>query len=568
MGSQTDSLLLSRALRQFNAEVFLHPVWFRFACRDTAFSAESIWPLLQSVDDMRSSGDFYSACSLLLLCAALQARLNDDQGALQSIELELKLARRYHLWQCVVWGYWGAAAICAQQGAFRRSTGYLVKLCDTIKSGGDWVLANLIEMICQTVDRIGDAERKPVPISDLALPADHWLQVAMEGLFQWGKVPPGTIPEYPAERGAPQVSSPRGWRSFWLKTLGWLGLEQEPAWTGTEAAFGELMAPASPPPTAREAETPISSPQIVAQPAAEKQIEPQIAPPSAPQIPPKPAPQIAQEIAPQLAPQIAPTPEPFERSESGLEMQFYFLGSFRVYQDEQPFTDWPSQKSLSLLKYLAANQGKPIPKDILMEHFWADTDAEVARRNLHQAIYALRQALKRGRPDFPYILFENDCYRLNPDLAIWLDFEEFEKHVRAARRLQATGSMVRVIDEYGIAEALYQGDFLEEDLYDDWPNTQRVYYRNMYLELLGQLSVYHFEQKQYYAAIILCQKTLAKDNCAEQAYRCLIECYLAQGQRQLAAREYLNCVQVLKKELNLPPSEETRALYQQILARK
>ncbi|MBE0699204.1 MAG: winged helix-turn-helix domain-containing protein, partial [Anaerolineaceae bacterium] len=247
-------------------------------------------------------------------------------------------------------------------------------------------------------------------------------------------------------------------------------------------------------------------------------------------------------------------------------LAFYFLGSFRVFQDDQQVSDWSSQRSLSILKYLAANHDKPVGKDILMDQFWAEADSEVARRNLHQAIYALRQALKPGRPDFAYIKFENDCYLLNPELHIWLDFEAFEKHHQAARRMDDAGQMEAAIAEYSIAEEYYHGDFLEDDLYEDWPNSNRVFYRAMYLDLLDHLSGYCIEHNQYSPAILLCKKILAKDNCAEQAYRALIQCYLAQGQRQLAVREYQNCVVNLKSELNLAPSPETQALYQRIFS--
>jgi DNA-binding SARP family transcriptional activator len=40
--------------------------------------------------------------------------------------------------------------------------------------------------------------------------------------------------------------------------------------------------------------------------------------------------------------------------------------------------------------------------------------------------------------------------------------------------------------------------------------------------------------------------------------------YLAQGQRQLALRQYQVCIQNMKEELGVEPSQPTRALYHQI----
>lgn len=201
-----------------------------------------------------------------------------------------------------------------------------------------------------------------------------------------------------------------------------------------------------------------------------------------------------------------------------------------------------------------------------MDVFWPDADPEAARRNLHQAVYCLRQTLRRGQPDFQHIQFENDCYLLNLEMDIWLDSEEFEKHVQAGRRLEAAGQPTEAMAQYGIAEGLYQGDFLEEDLYEDWLSLQREHIRNMYLDIVDRLSEYYVQQAEYTPVIALCQKALAQDNCHEEAHRRLMQCYVAQGQRHLAVRQYQTCVQVLKEELDLTPSEETVALYWRITA--
>jgi DNA-binding SARP family transcriptional activator len=242
----------------------------------------------------------------------------------------------------------------------------------------------------------------------------------------------------------------------------------------------------------------------------------------------------------------------------------YCLGPFRVYQNDQLITDWESLKARSILKYLTAHRGAPIAKDILMDVFWSDADPEAARRNLHQAIYSLRQTLRRGHPEFQHIQFENDCYLLNPEMDIWLDCEEFEKHVQVGQRMEAAGRPAEAMAEYGIAEGLYQNDFLEEDLYEDWPRLHREHIRNMYLDSVDRLSGYYVQQGEYTPAIALCQKVLAQDNCHEEAHRRLMLCYLAQGQRHLAVRQYQFCVQALKEELDLAPSEETVALYRRI----
>jgi DNA-binding SARP family transcriptional activator len=87
----------------------------------------------------------------------------------------------------------------------------------------------------------------------------------------------------------------------------------------------------------------------------------------------------------------------------------------------------------------------------------------------------------------------------------------------------------------------------------------------MYLDIADRLSEYYFQQGEHAAAVTLCQKILAQDNCHEQAHRRLMECYQIQGQRRLAVRQYQLCVQTLKTELDVPPSMETQTLYEKIM---
>ena len=120
------------------------------------------------------------------------------------------------------------------------------------------------------------------------------------------------------------------------------------------------------------------------------------------------------------------------------------------------------------------------------------------------------------------------------------------------------------MEAYSVAVSFYQGDFLEEDLYEDWPTTPRDNMRNLFITIANRLGEYYREQAEHTAAIALSQVILTKDNCNEEAHRRLMRCYTAMGQRHLATRQYLSCVQALRVELDLAPSEETTELHRQL----
>ena len=243
----------------------------------------------------------------------------------------------------------------------------------------------------------------------------------------------------------------------------------------------------------------------------------------------------------------------------------YCLGSFRMYLYDRMITNWPSGKGKGIFKYMVANRGRPILKDILMDVFWRNADPEAARNNLNVAMHGLRQALRAARPNFPYILFQNGQYLLNQDMMVWVDFEQFVQHYEAGQRLERRGKLGEALSEYETAEGLYQGDFLEEDLYEDWPILRRESLKDTYLVILDRLSRYYLEEKRYALCIHLCQKILVKDECREDIHRRLMRCYSRQGQRNLAQRQYnMMCVEALARVLDISPMQETVALYQQI----
>jgi DNA-binding SARP family transcriptional activator len=238
----------------------------------------------------------------------------------------------------------------------------------------------------------------------------------------------------------------------------------------------------------------------------------------------------------------------------------YCLGLFQVYLDDKLVEEWPGHKALSVFKCLLLNRRRRMLKDVLYEHFWPDLDPEACRRNLHQAIYSLRHALRRHSPDVPYLLFEDDCYLLNPDLEIWVDAEAFDEHAIAGQRLEASRRPDTAITEYGLAEALYCGHLFEDCLYEDWVGIERERLRGAHVHVAARLADMFIERRDYSAAIALCQKALILDRCDEAAHRRLMHCYAAQGQRHLALRQFRVCVEALRADFNLAPSEETIAL--------
>jgi DNA-binding SARP family transcriptional activator len=239
------------------------------------------------------------------------------------------------------------------------------------------------------------------------------------------------------------------------------------------------------------------------------------------------------------------------------------LGRLRVRLDDVAVDVRPSSRGRSLFKYLVTHRDPWPLREQLMDTFWPEAAPAAARNSLNVAVHGLRRAF-RDSARGPVVVLEDGAYRLGPQLRLWLDSDEFEHHVAGGRQLEAAGVPAAAAAEYERALALYQGDFLADDPYEEWPATTREHLLLDYLDVLDRLSAIWFDGHQYGASVALCRLLVERDPCREDGHRRLMRCYSRQGQPHLALRQYQACADALDRDLGVEPDPATVALAEQI----
>jgi DNA-binding SARP family transcriptional activator/tetratricopeptide (TPR) repeat protein len=230
-----------------------------------------------------------------------------------------------------------------------------------------------------------------------------------------------------------------------------------------------------------------------------------------------------------------------------------FLGRAEVGVDDRPLAI-ESRPALSLLGCLALQEGRPVRRDKLAGMLWPDSDETSARTNLRQALWRLRQGLADAGLDPDAVL---DTSRTAIGLAldqVWVDCIEFE------RPLPATASDQALIEKV----ALYQGELLP-GFYDEWVSTHRTRLSAAYDRRVSHLLDRLVRDREWDWAIEWATRWMAVAGPAEEAFRTLILAHSARGDSAAAVAAYQDCEDVLRKDLGVPPSEETRALYERLL---
>jgi len=241
----------------------------------------------------------------------------------------------------------------------------------------------------------------------------------------------------------------------------------------------------------------------------------------------------------------------------------HLLGRLQVRLDEVAVQDWPSLRGRSLFKYLVTHRDPWPRREQLMDAFWPQAAPAAARNSLNVAVHGLRRAF-RASAEVPVVVLEDGAYRLGPQLRLWLDVDEFEGHVAGGRRLDAAGDLDGAAAEYERALALYEGDFLADDPYEDWPVTTREHLLLAYLDVLDRLSGLYLGRRQYGACVALSRLLVRRDPCREDGHRRLMRCLTRQGQPHLALRQYQACADALDRELGVDPDPATVALARRI----
>ncbi|MEL7158677.1 MAG: BTAD domain-containing putative transcriptional regulator, partial [Actinomycetota bacterium] len=244
----------------------------------------------------------------------------------------------------------------------------------------------------------------------------------------------------------------------------------------------------------------------------------------------------------------------------------FLFGSFRLQLNGSPVDLGLKGKALSLLRYLLAHRDRPTPKDVLMDLFWPQASLERSRHGLHQAIYTIRKALRAERADLQLIVFEEDAYRVAPEMSIWCDVEAYEALVQQGEQAAAEGDVDRARRVLERADLLRAGDLVEDAPFEDWVLVERERMRPLHVRAGNLLADLLEAGGDHPRTIEVSERVLAVEPCNEESHRRIIRCHFAAGNRPAAIRQYQTCVERLRQTYGLEPSPETLDLYRSLIA--
>ena len=230
--------------------------------------------------------------------------------------------------------------------------------------------------------------------------------------------------------------------------------------------------------------------------------------------------------------------------------------------DEQRF---PGRQGRIVFAYLAAQNGRPVPRDELADLLWGDELPATWVKALGVLMTKLRALLEECGIDGSTALTSAfGCYKLSLPAGSWVDVDAALEALERAEAELTVGDFAEAKAQAATAAALARRIFLPgEDA--PWVEGKR---RDLHEVLVRAVECFRdasFGAGDFAEAVRHGEEVIRLESFRESGYRRLMEAHAAAGNPAEALRAYERCRRFLADELGAYPSAETEAVYLEVL---
>ncbi len=245
-------------------------------------------------------------------------------------------------------------------------------------------------------------------------------------------------------------------------------------------------------------------------------------------------------------------------------LTIHAFGEPAVWLDGQPIKRWRIAQVKELFFFLL-DADHPVSKEVILTALWPEYDKQTIQA-FHNTLYHLRKLFGDAS-----VVFRSAVYHL--DLAacygeqIFYDVRAFQHHQIEAEQALTLENEARAKEALLNMVQLYRSDY-GRAFYSDWCTFRRDELRAAYLEARRQLAQITWRAEAWSESAEHWRQMLRLDTCLEEAHYGLMRCYLRQGKRSAALRQYQTCQDVLEKELGVQPDQAIQNLYQRLTTKQ
>jgi predicted ATPase/DNA-binding SARP family transcriptional activator/Flp pilus assembly protein TadD len=238
--------------------------------------------------------------------------------------------------------------------------------------------------------------------------------------------------------------------------------------------------------------------------------------------------------------------------EPASKLHIRLFGPFGVTINGHPMRALRTRKGQWLLSLLALRMGKPVEREWLSAVLWPDSDETQALSGLRRALTDLRSAL--GNQDWRLDAPTPRTLQLSLDGADY-DVAAFDSAIRSDDP-----------DRLLAAIELHTGPLLE-GCAEEWVQAERAPRQEACIQAMERVSDQAIARGDFDLALRCLRQAASLEPWREPAIRLLMRAQAGAGDYAGMALTYRDLRLALREELNSDPSEETKALFQELRQR-
>jgi DNA-binding SARP family transcriptional activator len=247
------------------------------------------------------------------------------------------------------------------------------------------------------------------------------------------------------------------------------------------------------------------------------------------------------------------------------------LGPFQAWTENGQQQTFRTLKERALVAYLAVEHERRHPREELAELFWPERSEGIARNNLRQALFGIRQAVGEAGFDAIFTVTPHEV-QANLSQRIWLDVAAFGVHLQAFRehspdQPEPCGYCLQQLHD---AVELYRGYFLEDVVleknqeFQHWVLGRRERYLQQQRHAIENLVTLNESLGNYSQAALYLLRLIEMSGLVEDQYRRLMLLLARNGQFNAALEHYEILRRRLAESQGRAPGEETVEIAGQI----
>ena len=218
-----------------------------------------------------------------------------------------------------------------------------------------------------------------------------------------------------------------------------------------------------------------------------------------------------------------------ERRETGVHVHIEILGRFNLRVGEQTISEKISRsvKLRSVLSYLVLHRDRVVTQTELIETFWENENQSNPLGALKMQILRIRNVLEPLLDEgvMPIISFSG-AYQWNPEIACFVDAEEFERLCLAAESPELPKEERLLL--YNRALNMYMGDLVLGKANLSWTIPLISRYHNRYITAVKKYANLLAQCENYYEMETICLKGLEAEPTNEELHALVIQSLLQQ----------------------------------------